>query len=117
MDITDELKELKPKRTPYFADPDVPEAEKAAARLKGGRLGGRKRKYVRGTTVPLEGLDDVLDGLAEVIGNLKEMDLSVSSMNSLIRAYSVASACYLEKEERDVIQADIDALKEAMGIE
>ena len=117
MDITEELKELKPKRVPYFADPDVSEEDKAAARLKGGRLGGKKGKYVQGTKVPLESLDDVLDGLAEVIANLKNMQLSVSSMNSLVRAYQVAANCYLEKEERDVIQAEIDALKEAMGLE
>ena len=117
MEITNELKELKPKHVPYFADPDIPEEEKAAAREKGGRLGGKKGKYVKGTKVPLDSLDDVLDGLAEVIANIKGMQLTVSSMNSLVRAYQVAANCYLEKEERDVIQAEIDAIKEALGVE
>ena len=109
---TDEKKHL-----PFFADPNIPEERKAAARVKGGRLGGRKRAYVKGTSVPLEGLDDVLSGLAEVIANLKEMDLSVSVMNSLIRAYQVSANCYLEAQERDELLAEIDAIKAALGVE
>ena len=116
-DITEELAALKPKHVPMFADPNVSEEKKAAAREKGGRLGGRKRKYVKGTKVPLESLDHVLDGLSEVIANIKMMDVTPSSMNSLIRAYQVSANCYLEREERDEIQAEIDAIKEALGVE
>lgn len=105
------------KRVPFFADPAIPEEKKAAAREKGGKLGGRKRKYVKGTKVPLESLDDVLDGLAEVIGNLKEMDRSPSVMNSLIRAYQVSANCYLDREERDVLMGELDELKAALGLE
>ena len=109
---TDEKKHI-----PFFSDPSISEEAKQAARVKGGRLGGRKRAYVKGTSVPLAGLDDVLAGLAEVIGNLKEMDLSVSVMNSLIRAYQVSANCYLEQQERDELLAEIDAIKEALGVE
>ena len=105
------------KSVPFFADPDVSDEAKQAARVKGGRLGGRKRAYVKGTSVPLDSLDAILDGLGEVIGNLKEMDLSVSVMNSLISAYRVASACYLEQQERDELLAEIDAIKAALGVE
>lgn len=115
-DITEELGSLKPKNPPYFADPNVSEKDKAAAREKGGKLGGRKRKYVQGCKVPLESLDDVLDGLAEVIANLKEMDRSSSVMNSLIRAYQVSANCYLDREERDVLMGELDELKAAMGL-
>ena len=105
------------KHIPFFSDPNIPDEKKQAARVKGGRLGGRKRAYVKGTSVPLEGLDDVLIGLAEVIANLKEMDLSVSVMNSLIRAYQVSANCYLEAQERDELLAEIDAIKAALGVE
>jgi len=100
-----------------FADPTIPEEVKQEWRRKGGQLGGRRRKYVKGTRVPLEGLQDVLDGLGEVIGNLREMDQTPAVCNSLIRALQVAANCYLEKQDREQIEAEIQELKEMLGDE
>lgn len=99
-----------------FRDESIPEETKQAWRVLGGQVGGRKRRYVKGTAVPLESLDDVLAGLGEVIGNLREMDCTAGTAGVLIRAYQVAASCFLEKEEREVLRDEMARLERQLGL-
>ena len=65
---------------------------------------------------PNSGGWSVLDGLGEVIGNLKEMDRTPCVCNSLLRAYQIAGNILLDKEDREQIQTEIDELKDELGL-
>ena len=95
-----------------FHDPERADEAKAAQRL--GGLQGGKRKYIAGTRIPLEGLDDILENLGEVLHNLQGCTFTPAVANSMIRALQVAQACYLERWERDEINAQIEALEKAI---
>lgn len=95
-----------------FHDPERQD-EAHAARVKGGLM-GTKKKYVPGTKIPLDGLDDILEGLGEVLHNLQQCTFTPAVANSMIRALQVASSCYLEKWERDEINAQIEAIEKAI---
>jgi len=94
---------------------DERKEEARVARVRGGLVSTRK-KWVPGTdsTVPIEGLDDVLAGLGEVLENLQGLAFTPAVANSMIRALQVASSCYLEKWERDEVNAQIEALEKAV---
>jgi len=100
-----------------FRDPDIPETTKQQWRVKGGQLGGRRRKYVKGTRVPIGDLAGVKEQLEEVVANLREMDQTPAVCNSLIRALQVYANIELERQDREQIEAEIAELKEMLGDE
>lgn len=107
------MQDVGPAYTHCIWHDDERKAEAAAARVKGGMVSTRK-KYIPGTKIPIEGLDEVLDGLGEVLHNLQQLAFTPAVANSMIRALQVASACYLDKEERDIILQQIEELEKAV---
>lgn len=72
--------------------------------------GGRKRAYVAGMKVSINSIEDVLDGISEVIGNLKVMDCTVSQSRALVDAYLAALKVFELKE----LEARMIALEEML---
>ena len=87
----------------------------AESRRESKAKGGRKRAYVAGMKVSITAVDDILDGISEVIGNLKTMDCTVSQSRALVDAYLAALKVFELKELDDRVAEIEELMKEVSG--
>jgi hypothetical protein len=89
----------------------VHEPSLADKRTEARRTGGRARKYIDGIPVNIDNIDDVLDIVSEVIGNLKNMDISVSQSRALLSSAETAMKALELKE----LTSRVERLEELLG--
>ncbi len=74
-------------------------------RTEAKSIGGRKSKYIEGMPVKITGIETILDLIGEVIGNLKEMDISISQARAMLTACDSAMKALEYKELSDRVAA------------
>ena len=112
--MEDEMEQAK--TPPYFARDDIPEDIKQAHRKEGGRVGGRKRKYLAtGPRIPIEGIEDVRKGVERVIANLSEQDNTPATCRALLDAYRLYHAILVDEDLKEIIEKKLEALEESLG--
>ena len=123
------LTEVKPKCTASKLDGDICQSYSvigsefcyehdpayAESRRESKAKGGRKRAYVGGMKVSITAVDDILDGISEVIGNLRTMDCTVSQSRALVDAYLAALKVFELKELDDRVAEIEELMREVSG--
>ena len=103
--------------TSPFLREDISDEQKASWRRKGGEVGGRRRRYVKGERIALEDISAVRAQLEEVIANARQMDQTPATINSLVNALRVYANIIMEVEEREQIFDEIEQIKAELGMD
>jgi hypothetical protein len=80
----------------YFHEPSL-----ESTRLEVSSLGGKRRRYIEGMPVSITSIEDILTLVGEVVGNLKNMDISINQAKAILIACESAMKALEYKELTD----------------